>query len=187
MKPVLKWEEWGELDALGLAELIREKHITPKEAAQQAQLGIDALNPHINGIIEVFDDVVNDPFLDGMNAQGVFEGFPYLVKDLGPTLKGRLQEMGSLFMQGNRPTEDSFLTKQIRKAGLTIIGRTTTPELGLCSSAENPDLYITRNPWNLNLYDMWFLCWVCSIGSSGHSSNRTRDRWGWFHTNSSRR
>lgn len=150
MKPVLKWEEWVELDALGLAELIREKHITPQEAAQQAQLGIEAVNPHINGIIEVFDDVVNDPLLDGMNAEGVFAGVPYLMKDLGPTLKGRLQEMGSLFMQGNRPTEDSFLTKKIREAGLSIIGRTTTPELGLCSSAENPDLYITRNPWNLD-------------------------------------
>ena len=38
----------------------------------------------------------------------------------------------------------------MRQAGFNIIGRTTTPEFGLCSSAENPDVYITRNPWNLN-------------------------------------
>jgi amidase len=30
---------------------------------------------------------------------------PFLMKDLGPTMKGRLQEMGSLFMRGNRPGE----------------------------------------------------------------------------------
>jgi amidase len=35
---------------------------------------------------------------------------PFLMKDLGPTLKGRLQEMGSLFMRGNRPPADTFLT-----------------------------------------------------------------------------
>ncbi|WP_342157510.1 amidase family protein, partial [Proteus mirabilis] len=68
--------------------------------------------------------------------------------DLGPTLKGRLQEMGSLMMRGNRATADTFLTAKLRKAGLNLIGRTTTPEFGVCSSAENPAVYVTRNPWN---------------------------------------
>ena len=36
----------------------------------------------------------------------------------------------------------------MRGAGLNLIGRTTTPEFGVCSSAENPAVYITRNPWN---------------------------------------
>jgi len=56
--------------------------------------------------------------------------------------------MGSLFMRGNRATEDSFLTGQLRRAGLNLVGRTTTPEFGVCSSAENPAVYITRNPWD---------------------------------------
>jgi amidase len=29
-----------------------------------------------------------------------------------------------------------------------LIGRTTTPEFGVCSSADNPEVYVTRNPWN---------------------------------------
>ena len=37
----------------------------------------------------------------------------------------------------------------MRQAGLNLIGRTTTPEFGVCSSAENPAVYVTRNPWNL--------------------------------------
>ena len=37
----------------------------------------------------------------------------------------------------------------MRAAGLNLIGRTTTPELGVCGSAENLDIYITRNPWEL--------------------------------------
>jgi hypothetical protein len=37
------------------------------------------------------------------------------MKDLGPTMAGRLQEMGSLLMRGNRATEDSFLTGRMRQ------------------------------------------------------------------------
>ncbi|MGG1679069.1 amidase [Neobacillus sp. NRS-1170] len=146
----MSWNEWSNLDAIGLADLVRKGEITPREVAQQVSLAIDTLNPSVNAVIEVFDDAVNDPMKDGTNPAGVFAGVPFLMKDLGPTLKGRLQEMGSLLMQGNRSTADSFLTKRIRQAGLNIIGRTTTPEFGLCSSAENPDVYVTRNPWNLD-------------------------------------
>jgi amidase len=70
------------------------------------------------------------------------------MKDLGPTLKGRLQEMGSLLMRGHRAQADSFLAGKIRRAGLNVIGRSTTPEFGVCSSAENPAVYVTRNPWD---------------------------------------
>jgi Asp-tRNA(Asn)/Glu-tRNA(Gln) amidotransferase A subunit family amidase len=146
----MNWNEWSELDAMGLAELVREGEIDPRELANQVAKGTEALNPEISAVIEIFDDVVDNPLKDGMNRDGVFAGVPFFMKDLGPTLKGRLQERGSKFMEGNRSGSDSFLTKQIRQAGLNIMGRTTTPEFGLCSSAENPDMYITRNPWDLN-------------------------------------
>lgn len=146
----MNWEEWASYDATALSELVRQKKVTAKEIATQAKAGIDALNPEIDAVIEVFDDVVKNPEKDGMNPNGAFAGVPFLMKDLGPTLKGRLQEMGSQLMQGNRATSDSFLTKKIRNAGFNVIGRTTTPEFGLCSSAENPDMYVTRNPWNLD-------------------------------------
>jgi Asp-tRNA(Asn)/Glu-tRNA(Gln) amidotransferase A subunit family amidase len=99
-------------------------------------------------VVEVFEDVIADPAKDGANLEGRFAGLPFLMKDLGPTMKGRLQEMGSLLMRGNRADADTFLTSQMRRAGLNLIGRTTTPEFGVCSSAENPAVYITRNPWN---------------------------------------
>lgn len=116
----MSWNEWSNLDAIGLADLVRKSQITPREVAQQVALAIDALNPAINSIIEVFDDAVKDPMKDGTNPAGVFAGIPFLMKDLGPTLKGRLQEMGSLLMRGNRSSADSFLTKRIRQAGLNI-------------------------------------------------------------------
>ncbi|NEV01382.1 amidase [Bradyrhizobium sp. UFLA 03-164] len=146
----MNWEEWSRYDAIGLAELVRKKHATPRELACQAAAGIAKVNPSINAVIEVFEDVVDQPVKDGMNPEGLFAGVPCLIKDLGPTLKGRKQEMGSFLMQGNIAPNDSFLTTKMRKAGLNIIGRAATSEFGLSDSAENPAVYISRNPWNID-------------------------------------
>ncbi len=143
------WDEWFRHDAVALAERVRAGELTAAELAAQAAAGIAKTNPALDAVVEVFDDVVADPLRDGMDPAGFFAGVPYLMKDLGPTLKGRLQEMGSLLMQGNRATADSFLAGRIRQAGLNIIGRSTTPEFGVCSSAENT-LCVTRNPWDVD-------------------------------------
>ena len=128
MKLAMSWDEWAQHDAVALAGRVRAGELTPAELAAQAAAGIAKLNPALDAVVEVFNDVVADPAKDGMNEGGVFAGVPYLMKDLGPTLRGRLQEFGSAIMQGNRPTQDSFLTGKIRSAGLNIIGRSTTPE-----------------------------------------------------------
>lgn len=145
----MTWDEWAAHDATALAERVRKRELTPAELAAQAAAAIERINPQVSAVIEVFDEVVADPLADGMNPDGFFAGVPFLMKDLGPTLKGRLQEMGSRLMRGNRANADAFLTVRMRQAGLNLIGRTTTPEFGLCSSAENPAVYVTRNPWNL--------------------------------------
>ena len=148
MTLAMGWDEWAGHDAVGLADLVRQGQVSAAELAAQAAAGIARTNPALSAVVEVFDDVVADPLKDGMNAAGAFAGVPYLMKDLGPTLKGRLQEMGSLLMRGHRATADSYLAGRIRQAGLNIMGRTTTPEFGCCSSAENPAVYVTRNPWD---------------------------------------
>lgn len=147
MALAMSWDEWVAQDGLGLGEKVRRGELTAAEVAAQAVAGIALTNPSLDAVVEVFDDVVADPLKDGMDPRGVFAGTPYLMKDLGPTLKGRLQEMGSMMMQGHRSAADSFLTGKIRRAGLNIIGRSTTPEFGVCSSAENA-LCVTRNPWD---------------------------------------
>lgn len=144
----MTWEEWNAHDAVGLAERVRSGEIRASELAQQVATGIAKLNPALSAVVEVFEDAVADPASNATDLDGPFAGVPYLMKDLGPTLAGRLQEMGSLFMRGNRAAADSYLAGRIRKSGLNIMGRTTTPEFGVCSSAENPAVYVTRNPWN---------------------------------------
>ncbi|MBN8902535.1 MAG: amidase [Rhodospirillales bacterium] len=148
MTLAMSWDEWAAHDAVGLAERVRAGEVTPAELASQAAAGIARLNPTLDAVVEVFADVVADPLRDGMNPEGPFAGVPWLMKDLGPTLKGRLQEMGSALMRGNRASDDAWLTRRIRAAGLNVIGRSTTPEFGCCSSAENPAIYVTHNPWD---------------------------------------
>jgi amidase len=148
MTLAMSWDEWARHDGLALAERVRRRELTPAELAAQAAAGIAATNPELSAVVEVFDDVLAEPTRDGMDPAGPFAGVPYLMKDLGPTLKGRLQEMGSLLMRGHRASADSVLTGKIRRAGLNVIGRSTTPEFGVCSSAENPAVYVTRNPWD---------------------------------------
>lgn len=148
MTLAMSWDEWAAHDALGLAARARKGEVTPAELAAQAAAAVAKVDPELSAVVELFDDVIEDPLKDGMNPAGAFAGVPYLMKDLGPQMKGRLQEMGSLLMRGNRASADTFLTQKIRQAGLNIIGRTTTPEFGCCSSAENPAVYVTRNPWN---------------------------------------
>jgi amidase len=149
MALAMSWEEWARHDGLGLAARVRAGELTPAELAAQAAAAIARTDPALSAVVELFDDVVADPMRDGLNPDGAFAGVPYLMKDLGPTLKGRLQEMGSRLMRGHRASADSDLTRRIRAAGLNVIGRSTTPEFGCCSAADNPAVYVTRNPWNL--------------------------------------
>ena len=144
----MSWNEWAQHDGTALAARVKKGELTARELAQQAQAAIAKVDPALSGVVEVFADAITDPATDGTNLDGPFAGLPFLMKDLGPTMKGRLQEMGSLLMRGNRAAADAFLTAQMRAAGLNLIGRTTTPEFGVCSSADNPAVYVTRNPWN---------------------------------------
>ena len=148
MGTVMGWGEWAGHDATSLADLVRRRQVTPAELAAQAVAAIAKVDPAIGAVVEVFEDVVADPAKDGMNPSGPFAGVPYLMKDLGPTLAGRRQEMGALLMMGNVAREDAFLTTKLRQAGLNIIGRTTTPEFGTCGSVENERVYVSKNPWD---------------------------------------
>jgi hypothetical protein len=93
--------------------------LTAAELAAQAAAGIAKVDPALSAVVEIFEDAVTDPATDGTNLDGPFAGLPFLMKDLGPTLKGRLQEMGSRYMRGNRATADTFMTTKMRGPGST--------------------------------------------------------------------
>ena len=157
----LSWDEYASHDTVGLAELVRTGQITPAELARQAYLAAEKMNPRINAVIEVFEDVIADPSRDGMNPAGPFYGVPLMLKDLGSRMKGRVQEAGYAWRSDCVAEADDPLTENFRETGFNLIGRTTTPEDGMAGVTETLKFGITRNPWNLQ---------YSSGGSSGGSS-----------------
>jgi amidase len=140
--------EYTQYDGLGLAKLVRERQIAPKELSQLFIQAVAKVNPQINSVIEVYDDALEIAVQS--NPQAPFGGVPFLRKDLGATEAGRLQELGSRLFKGYVPDHDSYLITRFKKAGLVILGRSTVPELGISGQTETILQGITRNPWDLD-------------------------------------
>ena len=143
----MKFDEYCEYDATGLAELVSRGEVSAKELAQTAIAGVEKVNPALNAVIEVFTDRV-DGLGESSLPNGPFTGVPFFLKDLGPRQKGRKQEGGSRLMQGYVADYSSFLTEQIERAGLNILGRTTCPEFGVTGTTESILTGATCNPWD---------------------------------------
>jgi len=86
---------------------------------------------------------------DGL-PDGPFRAVPFLMKDLTSAVTGVAMTRGSKFFADSPPAvADSEHVKRLKRAGLVIVGRTNTPELGLSLTCE-PRLYgPTRNPWDV--------------------------------------
>ncbi|NND49911.1 MAG: amidase [Rhizobiales bacterium] len=98
-------------------------------------------------------DMENDArrAIDDSLPQGPFSGVPYLLKDLGITTAGHPTTGSCPLFCDLVHDHDSTLVERYRAAGLVIIGKTKTPELGVCVTTE-PRLYgPARNPWDLSL------------------------------------
>ena len=146
----LSWDEWINHDATSMAALVKAGKVTPQELAAQAAAANALINPHINAVREFFDDLIEDPFKDGMNPEGPFVGVPILVKDLGSAMKGRKQESGFAFLKGYVAPKDDPLITNFRKAGFNLIGRTNVPPMGFAAQTESILHGVTRNPWHLD-------------------------------------
>jgi len=139
----MKTAEYAEYDAMGIAELIASGQVTQAEVRAASLSAIEQLNPEINALAEIWTD-------EAQATSGPFKGVPFLVKDLGLTAKGHLNELGSRLAAGCVAEEDSNLMIHLRQAGLATIGRTTTPELAASTTTESKMSGPTRNPWDLN-------------------------------------
>jgi amidase len=141
--------EYEQYDALGLAELVRRKDVTPDELLEAAIGRVEARNPAVNAVIMKLYDYGRKAIADGL-PDGPFRGVPFLMKDLTSPVAGVRMTRGSRFFADTPPSPaDSEHVKRLKSAGLVIFGRTNTCELGLSLTCE-PQLHgATRNPWNV--------------------------------------
>ncbi len=142
------FKEYGNYDALGLAELIAQKQVKPEEVLEAAIERIEATNPKINAVVQKQYDDARAVIAAGL-PNGPLRGVPYLLKDLYTWQKGARVGNGSRIYDAFVADHDFTLVERYKAAGLVILGRTNTPEFGLNAATEPVVNGPTRNPWNL--------------------------------------
>jgi Asp-tRNA(Asn)/Glu-tRNA(Gln) amidotransferase A subunit family amidase len=140
--------EYDRYDALGLAELVARGEVTPLELLHAVRLRAESLQPRLNCFSALFFEKAEAHIEAGL-PEGPFRGVPFALKDISHQLSGTATTNGSRLFQTNVPDFDSTLVERYKKAGLVIIGKTTSPELGLSPSTESVLFGRTHNPWSL--------------------------------------
>ena len=140
--------EYSQYDALGLAELVRTKQVSPLELLDAAIERIEAHNPQINAVVyPLFDEARRAAM--GDLPEGPLRGVPFLVKDLLAMVAGAPLSYGTRLLKEWAPPVDSELVHRWKSAGLVIAGKTNTSEFGFVPWTE-PELFgPTHNPYDL--------------------------------------
>ena len=146
--------ELAALDAVGQAALVAAGELTATELLDAAIERVEATRI-LNAIIaDLFDrgrtaaaELDHSGVLRG-GAAGPVAGVPFLLKDLGASLAGAPEAMGSRALRGHVAAESAWIVERYLDAGLVVFGKTNTPEWGNHCTTE-PSLFgPTVNPWS---------------------------------------
>ena len=139
----------AELDAIGSAELVRAGRCSPRELVAAAIGRIEAANPRLNAVVhDRFEQALVEA--DAVDSSAPFPGVPFLYKDIGAFEAGERATLGMRLLRDRdmlAPFGSNYADR-IRAAGFIPLGRTNTPELGLCATTEPQAFGVTRNPWD---------------------------------------
>ena len=137
------------------------KQISSIELLEIAIALTEKLDPKLNAVPIKHFELARENLKNNTDS-GIFNGVPFLLKDLNNYLKGTVTSGGSRVLENITADHTSELVKRTLDSGLNIFGKTNSPELGLTVTTE-PVLYgPTRNPWDLDR---------SSGGSSGGASS----------------
>src|SRR5919197_1313790 len=133
-----------DLDLIGHAELVRAREATALELLEAAIARIGAAR-ELNAVIcDLFDrarEQAAGPLPDGPLA-----GAPFLLKDLGGTIAGVPERMGSVALRDHVSSATSVVVGRYLAAGLVVAGKTNTPEWGNHCTTEPAIFGPTVNP-----------------------------------------
>ena len=138
--------EYASYDALGLAELVARKQVSPKELAQTAVAAKERIDPAVKSVVELYADRIEG--LDEKSlGNGPFRGVPFLIKDVFGHEKGRRIEFGSRLCAGMTVEMGTYFLDMLKASGVNILGRSAAPEYSMSATTESAMFGNTSNPW----------------------------------------
>jgi amidase len=129
--------DYDSFDAIGLADLIRKKEISPEEVSEEAILRIESINPTINAV------TLHVSKKEKACRNRIFSGVPFLTRDPDVSFSGIPLPACARAMRNNE------LLDRCRNSGVVILGRTHTPGSYLRAFDDSAFFGPVRNPWNL--------------------------------------
>lgn len=141
-------EAYDAADATALARAVRRGDTTPEALLETAMTRIEERNAATNAVVHRMYDEARSAVAAGL-PDGPFRGVPFLLKDLGAHWAGVPTSGGSRLLRRHVPDTDSEIVLRYRRAGLVVLGKTNTSELGIMGVTEPEAFGATRNPWDL--------------------------------------
>ena len=140
------------LDAVGLAEGIRDRRFSPVEALTACLERIDALNPKLNAVVTMVDGAMErsrqaEAATMRGESWGPLHGVPFTIKDCIDTA-GIRTTGGSLIFADNVPDENATVVTRLLDAGGVMMAKTNLPEFALWWETGNRIFGTTNNPWD---------------------------------------
>jgi amidase len=144
-------EEYLAYDATGLADLIHSREVAAPELTEAAIERIDALNGRLNAVVETGYAEARAA-ARSMDLTAPLAGVPFLAKDMYIDVAGLHLTASCRWLAGlPAATQDAPLAARWRRAGLSILGRTNTPEFAGEFVTEPTWRGPTKNPWDFTL------------------------------------
>ena len=135
----------GWVDGTDMAASIARGDTTSIAEVDAAIARAEAVNGKINAIAsELFDAARAEA---GHTPAGPFQGVPTFIKDLH-NWNGAPTGYGSRAFVGYMPGKDDPLPAKWRAEGVVVLGKSTSPEMGLMASTEPLSTGETCNPWD---------------------------------------
>jgi amidase len=138
--------EYASYDALGLAELVARRQVTPKELALAGMAANEKMAGTVNAVVELYRDRI-DGLDEATLGSGPFRGVPFLIKDVFGHEKGRRIEFGSRLCEGMTVEAGTCFADLLKAAGVNILGRSAAPEFSMAATTESSLHGNTSNPW----------------------------------------
>jgi amidase len=132
------------LDLIGHADLVRRREATALELLDAAIGRIEAARDLNAVVCDLFDRAREQAA--GPLGDGPLAGAPFLLKDLGGSIAGVPERMGSVALRDHVSGETSVVVGRYLDAGLVVAGKTNTPEWGNHCTTEPAIFGPTINP-----------------------------------------